>query len=100
WPDMSQSAWRQPVYQFYAVREANAAGSAGTEVETQAGVGTGVGPNTSTGPKSDPSVPSGINRTNLIGPQTNSLQRFPAAPGTDLPSGARTNAPADLRNQR
>ena len=98
WPDMSQSAWRQPVYQFYAVREANAAGSAGNETETQAGVGTGVGPNTSTGPRTDPSLPAGVSRTNLIGPPTNVLPRIPAAPGIDSSSGARTNAPADLRN--
>ena len=50
WPDMAQSAWRQPIYQFYSAKEVAAEGGTGSETET----GAGVGANTSSPPPSLP----------------------------------------------
>jgi hypothetical protein len=105
WPDMSQAGWRQPIYEFYTVKGTEAIGATGNGTHTQSGVGTGVGPNTSTGPTADPSVPAGVNRTNQGSLRTNALPIIPAAPGINrLPgSQSQTNSPSgqrdDLRNQ-
>jgi hypothetical protein len=106
WPDMAQAGWRQPILEFYTLKDAEPLGASGNQTQSQSGVGTGVGPNTSTGPNADPTVPSGINRTNPGSLRTNALPRTPSAPGLNSLRGsqAETNVPPigppDLRNRR
>ncbi len=84
WPDMSQDAWRQPIYNFYSIKNGDAAGATGNQSQTSSGSGPGI--ESPASPDASRLESTGDLPADFIGP------RIPSATGMNFPATGRTDS--------